>query len=332
MTTEPHDPELGESVSLLPPGVVCYPLGDRLDRVLHAEALRTIIARHAAAAVVCWNGCTLFYELAPRLRRELPGLRIVNQLFDHRVGWIRRITPVLRAATDCTIAVNGPIATELRERRGFDSRRIALVRHGVDVAAPATTIDREALRRELGIPSDAVVAASFLRLHPQKRPLDLVSVARRLVSDGLWLLLVGGGPIEDEVRREIARGPVPNVVLRPLDPRPERLLAAADFCLMASAYEGLPVFLLEGMSRGLPAVATAVGEIPELLADGAGLVVPPGDVDGLSKAARAFLDPERRRVAGEIALRVVRERHSLERFVAETDAAIFGTVSTGGAN
>lgn len=331
-TTEPHRGELGSLREAITPHAELYPLGDALDRPLHAEALSALLRRRDARVLAAWNGCALFYEHAPRLRRELPGLRIVNQIFDHRMGWIRRITPSLRRAVDTTIAVNLPIAEALIHDHGVPAERVALVRHGV---APADAVDestRHEVRRELGIPRDAVVAASFLRFHPQKRPGDLLAVARRLEADRLWLLLVGGGPLDGEIADDLARRPAPNVVRRPLDPDPSRYFAAVDFCLMASEYEGLPLFLLEGMSRGLPAVATAVGEIPELLADGAGLVVPPGDVDGLSKAARAFLDPERRRVAGEIALRVVRERHSLERFVAETDAAIFGTVSTGGAN
>jgi glycosyltransferase involved in cell wall biosynthesis len=203
--------------------------------------------------------------------------------------------------------------------------KIALVRHGVAAATPAAPEERAARRRELGIPESAVVAASFLRLHPQKRPLDLVEVARRTAGDGVWLLLVGGGPLDAELRADLARRPAPNVVWRPLDPEPERLFAAADLCLMASEYEGLPIFLLEGMSRGLPAVATAAGEIPELLAGGAGRLAAPGDVDALAAGVRELLDPAARRSAGDVARRAAAERFSLERFVAETDAAIFGT-------
>jgi len=149
-------------------------------------------------------------------------------------------------------------------------------------------------------------------------------VARRTAADGVWLLLVGGGPLDAELRADFERRPAPNVVWRPLDPDPERLFAAADLCLMASEYEGLPIFLLEGMSRGLPAVATEVGEIPELLAGGAGHVAPPGDVGALAAGVRELLAPAARRAAGDVARRVADERFSLARFVAETDAAIFG--------
>lgn len=323
VTTEPHRPELGSLREELARFAELLPLGDTLERTLHAEALTAIVRRSGATALVAWNGCALFYESAPRLRAELPQLRLVNQIYDHRVGWIRRITPELRRAVDLTIAVNRPIADELVLGRGLAPERVALVRHGVALREPATAAARRALRRELGIPDDAVVAASFLRLHPQKRPLDLVAVARRLQAEGLWLLLVGGGPLDAELDAELARRPAANVVRRALDPDPSRYFAAADLCLMASQYEGLPVFLLEGMSHGLPAVATAVGEIPELLAAGAGGVAPPGDVERLTAETRALLDPERRRVAGLAARRTVAEGFSLASYVAGTDAAIF---------
>ena len=53
------------------------------------------------------------------------------------------------------------------------------------------------------------------------------------------------------------------------------LLSAGDGFVMSSKTEGLPMALLEAMAAGLPCVATAVGGIPELLAHGRGLLVPP---------------------------------------------------------
>jgi glycosyltransferase involved in cell wall biosynthesis len=74
-----------------------------------------------------------------------------------------------------------------------------------------------------------------------------------------------------------------------------RALREADIFLMPSTSEGLPVALLEAMAYGKPIVATRVGGIPDVLADGTeGLLVPPGDVDALAGAVTALVaDPDR---------------------------------------
>lgn len=323
VTTEPHRPELGsraaEAASLLP----VFALGDLLPRERQLDAVAALIERYAVEVVACWNGCTLFYEAAGALRRRFPRLRLVHQLFDHRVGWIRRLTPAHRKWIDCHIAVNQPIARELEQSRGVPRGRIAVVRHGIAPPPAETAERRRALRAELGVGDRTPLIASFIRLHAQKRPLDILRVAQRFTAAEAHFLLVGGGPLDGAIDAELAREPIPHLSRLRLESHPERWFDAVDICLMTSEHEGLPLFLLEGMSHGRPAVATAVGEIPELLQAGGGRVAAPGDIAGLARGLRELLDPETRRVAGEAARRTVSERHALARFVAETDAAIF---------
>ncbi|MEO7973197.1 MAG: glycosyltransferase family 4 protein [Thermoanaerobaculia bacterium] len=323
VTTEPYRPELGcrhaEVANLAP----VFALGDLLPRERQLDAVAALIERYAVDVVACWNGCTLFYEAAGALRRRFPGVRLVHQLFDHRIGWIRRLTPAHRAAIDCHIAINQPIAHELEHSRGVPRDRIAIVRHGI-APPPAETADRRrTLRTELGITDRTPLVASFIRLHEQKRPLDILRVARRFTPDEAHFLLVGGGPLDGAIDAELEREPIPHLSRRNLESHPERWFDAVDICLMTSEHEGLPLFLLEGMAHGRPAVATAVGEIPELLKTGGGRLAPPGDIAGLARGLRELLAPQARREAGEAARRTVAERHSLQRFVAETEAAIF---------
>jgi glycosyltransferase involved in cell wall biosynthesis len=74
-----------------------------------------------------------------------------------------------------------------------------------------------------------------------------------------------------------------------------RALREADIFLMPSTSEGLPVALLEAMAYGKPIVATRVGGIPDVLADGTeGMLVPPGDVAALADAVATLVgDPDR---------------------------------------
>lgn len=85
-----------------------------------------------------------------------------------------------------------------------------------------------------------------------------------------------------------------------------RQLDAADLFVMPSRTEGLPRALIEAMARGLPAVATAVGGIPELLPDD--YLIPPGDAAQLAKKIEEMLrDPSRRAEASIRNLEKARE-------------------------
>lgn len=171
---------------------------------------------------------------------------------------------------------------------------------------------------------DTTVIGTFIRMHQQKRPLDIVHIARMMRDDPVHFLLVGGGPLDTDLDAEIARDRPPNLTRWPMRDDASPLYDALDLCLMTSDYEGLPVFLLDGLARSIPAVATAVGDIPLLFEDGGGrAVVKPGDLDGLAAAIRELLDPETRRFEGEKGRKTVETRFGLDRYVAAYEAAIF---------
>ena len=102
---------------------------------------------------------------------------------------------------------------------------------------------------------------------------------------------------------------------------PWPLLAAADIFALPSLWEGMPNALLEAMAAGLPAVATAVGAVPEMVVDGReALVVPPGDAGALARAlAELAAWPARRREMGALARRRVEDAFRIETTVARTE-------------
>ena len=100
----------------------------------------------------------------------------------------------------------------------------------------------------------------------------------------------------------------------------EALLPGFDVIALTSRREGLPLALLEGMAYGLPAVASAVGGIPDLLADGGGLTVPARDPQSLADALGHMADdPTLLESEGRRARQIVLERYSrasmVERYV-----------------
>lgn len=325
VTTDPHLATLGQTVDrarALTPHV--YTLGDWLPRDAAASALRHLIRRWQVQSLVSWNGTVLFYDEVAALRRAFPRLNIVHQLFNHRGGWIEHTSPSLIRSVDAHIAVNTPIRNALVAEHGVPDDRVATIHHAVGAPGPRDVERRSRLRRELGVDGNTVVVGTFIRMHPQKRPLDVVGIARRMADENVHFLLVGGGPLDDDVDREIARDRPKNLTRWPMHDDAAQLYDALDLCLMTSDFEGLPVFLLDGLARGLPCVATAVGDIPFLVEAGGGEVVErPGDLDGLAEAIRSLLDPDRRRTEGERGRTAVETRFGLDRYVTEYEAAIF---------
>ena len=81
--------------------------------------------------------------------------------------------------------------------------------------------------------------------------------------------------------------------------------------VLPSHTEGFPNVVAEAMSVGTPILASAVGAIPDMLAEGAGLTVPAHDVATLAEALqRLMCDPVLRRSMAEHAARRAREKYS----------------------
>jgi glycosyltransferase involved in cell wall biosynthesis len=95
-------------------------------------------------------------------------------------------------------------------------------------------------------------------------------------------------------------------------------MSAADGYVMSSAWEGMPMVLLEGAAAGLPIVATRVGGNHEVVTEGeSGLLVPPRDHEALAAAMlRLMALPEaQRREMGERGREHVRAHYGLSRVV-----------------
>jgi glycosyltransferase involved in cell wall biosynthesis len=71
---------------------------------------------------------------------------------------------------------------------------------------------------------------------------------------------------------------------------PERLIVDADVFVMSSQEEGLGTSVLEALALGIPVASTTAGGLPEMLRDGAGLLVPPRDPEALSGAVSQILE------------------------------------------
>ena len=237
-----------------------------------------------------------------------------------RSGWLPWWA--FRAADRC-LSVS-PLLVTAYLAAGLPPERIRQVPNGIDTArfTPASAADRLALRGTLALASDRPIVLFVGLFTRDKQPTVLYDAwLRARAETGLDTTLVFVGAtrsayfeIEEEMADRIrasaaARGLADRVVFVGTTHAVEDYLRAADVFVLPSRREGLPVALLEAMAYGKPIVASRVGGIPDVLADGTeGMLVAPGDVAALAGAVTTLVgDPERARALGRAAKERVAE-------------------------
>ncbi len=198
---------------------------------------------------------------------------------------------------------------------GIPADRIVRIPNGVDVESfrPPWAGEREELRRALGLAPDEPVALYCGRFAPPKRVALLIEGFRSVGTGSL--LLVGSGP-EEKRLRELAAAPEleGRVLVRSATADTRELYRAADLYLSASIQEGLSGSALEAMASGLCVAAVPASGMRELLAGGAGVLLPEsGDPRELGAEVDGLLaDPARRARLGSAARARVSTDYSLE--------------------
>ena len=257
------------------------------------------LARHlrgsGARVVHAHNDTALFYAVAAaRLLARRPRVVGTFHSWPAQGSGRARLLNRLVAPAASVAAVSQELADRLVETGWL--RRCAVIRNGIALPPPPSPEAREAWRRRLGVARDAVLVGHVGRMDPVKRHQDLLAAAEALrdCRPGLVFVLVGQGALLAEIEARAAR--LGNVRVVPQVTDIPGLLGALDLFVLCSAHEGTPLALLEAMAAGLPPVATRVGGIPEMLgADGAGILVPPGNPAALAR--------EIGRLAGDAGLR-----------------------------
>ena len=211
---------------------------------------------------------------------------------------------------DHIIAVSPATRDNLTEG-GISPKKITVVMNGVAPVSPISDEEKAALRRSLGLEPDVFTFGILARIEDYKGHLYLVYAAKLLKDRGysnFRILVAGTGAFEEEVTRAVTEMGVEDVV-QMLGFRSDAaaLLNILDVQLNASyGTEATSLALLEGMSLGLPTIASDYGGNPWLVTDGEnGLLFPSRDSQSMAKAMAYLMDrPEERREMG----RQARER------------------------
>ncbi len=204
----------------------------------------------------------------------------------------------------------------------FTPAQSATIVNGVDLAEQDRVVARSPIPRAgLGLAPDLFVLGAVARFDPVKRLDTLIDALQALDRPRTALLLVGGGPEADRLRRLVAAARLDGRVSFPgWVEDPARVYPALDLYVSTSRKEGLPYAVLEAMGAGLAVVASDVPGHRDVVRHGeTGLLVPPGDARALAAAIGALIDdPARRRGMGQAGRRRVLREFSIQPMVAKT--------------
>lgn len=262
-------------------------------------------------------------DLLARLAAPRLGARAVVATFGGGVldgdAWRQRIDR--RTARRITRFVIPAAALEppLQRRLGTASFRACVIPDGVDLseADAALAIGRNEARRQLGLFATDIATVHVGALAADGGAPQLLAAFHALLQTQptVRLLIAGTGPAGASLEAAAASlrlGPFVRFLGALRAPWP--LLAAADIFAFPALGCGMPVALLDAMAAGLPAVASAAGAIPEMVADGReALLVSPGDAGALGSAlADLASSPARRREMGTLARQRVEASFRIE--------------------
>jgi len=304
--------EAGVEVRYLgkPPGFD-YRMYFRLHRALRdyrPDVVHTHIQvlRYALPSMLLLKRASLLHTIHNLAEREVePRARFIQRYaFNHGV------VPI-GVATEVALSVE----------RLYGIQKCRVISNGIptDRYGRPQTPPKEWRARE-GFGDDDVLFVCVARFAPQKNHAMLLKAFRQgPASDpNAHLVLVGEGILREQLEEQAKYLDVDRQVhflgLRADIPD---VLGAMDVFVLSSDYEGNPLSVMEAMASGLPIVSTAAGGVPGLFDNGReGLIVQPGDVQGLSNSMKYLLgNREARRSLGVAAAQRARENFDVSTMV-----------------
>ncbi len=272
------------------------------------------------------HGHMVHSNLLARLSRLVAYTPVViSTMHNENEGaqWRYVLYRLTNQLSDLTTTVSEVAVNEAIRRGAAPPGRITLFPNGITPRAlPLDHARRAATRASLGIGDEFLWLAAG-RLEAAKDYPNMVAAFGQVhdASPGTRLVVAGSGDLEAEVREVIARaGLGSHMQLLGFRSDVPELMEAADGFVMSSAWEGLPMVLLEAGASALPAVVTDVGGSRDAVLDGvSGLIVPSHEPAALATAMlrlmgyrvaerRAMGDAAREHVLATFAMDAIADR------------------------
>jgi glycosyltransferase involved in cell wall biosynthesis len=235
----------------------------------------------------------------------------------------------LLARADAVVSVSQVSREDFISLYHFPPDKVNVILNAVNTDRyPKLDIEKERamVRGRLGLAVTDKVLISIGSLSPEKNQIELLNLIHELEDNSLHLLLVGDGPLsQDLLLAAKALELQDRVHFLGMQPDVAPILAASDIFALPSKSEGLPGVLIEAGLAGLPAVAYDVGGVKEaIINDITGIIVPAFNHEGFKSAVISLLDDaEKRRKMGSLARQTYPERFDIGMIARQYEALCF---------
>jgi len=299
----------------------------KLARLIRRERPQILHTHTAKAGTVGRIAAVLAGDARPPIVVHTFHGHVLRGYFNPLLTLVYRVLErVLARVTTVLIAVSPEVRDDLVRLGVAPREKFAVVRLGIELEerVAAASTGRDETRRQLGVPAGAFVVGWVGRMTGVKRADDVIAAFAKLRDHGIdaYLCLVGDGPDRPALeRRAHELGVVRRCLFVGYQRDVARFYDAIDALVLPSANEGTPVSVIEALAAGRPAVATAVGGVPDVVRSGVdGILVAPGDTESLARALLELAqDPALRARMGAAGREHVVSRYSVERLIEDMD-------------
>lgn len=302
--------------------VTCFEAKDNIRLILQYKKVITYCREHEIDLIHC----------------HLPWAGFLGRIVHQKTG-----IPVLY--TEHNMQERYHIATKTINKFTFNSQSLAFgvsddvtnsIRKNIHPEVPVKTLlngvntesfirkGNSDVKQELGIPEDAIVVGNVAVFRFQKRLVEWLQVLKNIQekNSNVYGIIVGAGPLEEEIKAEVTRLNLEGKVFFPgLQTEVRPYFEAMDIFMMSSQFEGLPIALLEAMSMECAVVATDAGGIKEVIRNEKdGLTCKVENWEELASLCQRLIDDSNQLANFKIAARKrVVESFSLKKMVLELE-------------
>lgn len=253
--------------------------------------------------------------------RVLTTVQVAERRFRPWQFWLDRVTARHGAGEICVARC---VAQFQRERTGLPEAFFHVIENGIDLTR-FTRPDAEKNFKQSN-ESEQLRVVSVGRLDPQKDFFTLLRAWQSVESriPHATLEIAGSGTLESSLHALSAKLKLKRCRLIGFCADVPGLLRGAALYVQSSAWEGLPLAVIEALASGVPVIASAVDSLPDIIDDGVtGFLFQPRDCAELAdKICGALANLKRAGAIGQTASEAALKRFSAERMVAEY-AALF---------
>lgn len=294
--------------------VMCFPAKNNLQLIFQYKKIVSYCKENNIDLIHChlpWAG---FVGRLVHAKTKIPTLYTEHNLQERYHILTKKINKLSFNSQTLAIGVSEDVTRSIKENIA-PKVPVKTVLNGINTNTFRNERGDSAIREEFNIPKDATVIGAIAVFRFQKRLVEWLQVFREILNKNpkVYGIIVGAGPLEEEIQKELQRLKLEDHVFLPgLKTNVKPYFNAMDIFMMSSSFEGLPLALLEGMSMECAVVSTNAGGVKEVIRH---------EIDGLT------CDVEQWKDLAPLCLSLINDKEKLERLKRAARERVVGAFS-----